>query len=35
VGGDVHGPLHFDLIFLKPTVTVDGQVLIRDGQIVV
>ncbi len=35
VGGDVHGPLHFDLIFLKPTVTVDGQVLVRDGQVVV
>jgi len=34
VGGDVHGPLHFDLIFLKPTVTVDGQVLVQDGQIV-
>jgi len=35
VGGDVHGPLHFDLIFLKPTVTVDAQVLVRDGQIVI
>ncbi|MBI3007841.1 MAG: aminopeptidase [candidate division NC10 bacterium] len=35
VGGDVQGPLHFDLIFLKPTVTVDGQVLVQDGHIAV
>jgi leucyl aminopeptidase (aminopeptidase T) len=34
VGGDVEGPLHFDLIFVQPTVTVDGRVVVQDGKIV-
>lgn len=34
VGGKISGPLHFDLIFLRPTVTVDGQALVKDGQVV-
>ncbi|MBI2458448.1 MAG: aminopeptidase [candidate division NC10 bacterium] len=34
VGGDVEGPLHFDLIFTEPTVTVDGYALVRDGKVV-
>ena len=34
VGGDVEGPLHFDIIFVEPTVTVDGRVVVKDGKIV-
>ncbi|MBI4540087.1 MAG: aminopeptidase [Gemmatimonadetes bacterium] len=34
VGGDVEGPLHFDIIFVEPTVMVDGQVVVKDGKIV-
>jgi leucyl aminopeptidase (aminopeptidase T) len=34
VGGDVEGPLHFDLVFVQPTVTVDGFTVVRDGKIV-
>ncbi len=35
VGGDVEGPLHFDLVFVEPTVTVDGQTLVRNGQVII
>ena len=34
VGGDVEGPLHFDIVFVQPTVTVDDTTVIRDGKIV-
>ncbi len=34
VGGDVEGPLHFDIIFVEPTVTVDGTVVVKDGKVV-
>ncbi len=34
VGGDVEGPLHFDIIFVEPTVTVDDTTVLKDGKIV-
>jgi len=34
VGGDVEGPLHFDIIFVNPTVTVDDTVVVKDGKVV-
>lgn len=34
VGGDVEGPLHFDLVFVNPTVTVDDTVVVKDGKVV-
>ena len=34
VGGDVEGPLHFDIVFVEPTVTVDDTTVIKDGKIV-
>ena len=34
IGGLVDSPLHIDLIFRNPTVTVDDTVLVKDGKIV-
>ena len=34
VGGDVAGPLHFDMVFVNPTVTVDDTVVVKDGKVV-
>ena len=34
IGGVVDSPLHIDLIFRNPTVTVDDLVLVKDGKIV-
>lgn len=34
LGGTVDSPLHIDLIFRHPTVTVDDVVLVKDGRIV-
>ena len=34
VGGDVEGPLHFDIVFVEPTVTVDETVVVKDGKVV-
>jgi leucyl aminopeptidase (aminopeptidase T) len=31
----VDSPLHIDLIFRNPTVTVDDKVLVKDGKVVV
>ncbi len=35
IGGSIDSPLHIDLIFRNPTVTVDDTVLVKDGKIVV
>jgi leucyl aminopeptidase (aminopeptidase T) len=35
IGGVVDSPLHIDLIFRNPTVTVDDTVLVKDGKVVV
>lgn len=35
LGGMVESPLHIDLIFQRPTVTLDGQVVVRDGVLLV
>ncbi len=34
LGGKVDSPLHIDLIFRYPTVTVDDIVLVKDGKVV-
>jgi len=34
IGGSVDSPLHIDLIFKNPTVTVDDTVLVKDGKVV-
>jgi leucyl aminopeptidase (aminopeptidase T) len=34
IGGVVDSPLHIDLIFRNPTVTVDDTVLVKDGKVV-
>lgn len=34
-GGNVTVPLHLDGILLKPTLEVDGQVIIRDGELLI
>jgi leucyl aminopeptidase (aminopeptidase T) len=31
--GNIVSPIHFDLVILKPTVTMDGKELVRDGQV--
>ena len=35
LGGNVESPLHIDLIFQRPTVTLDGQVVVQDGRLLV
>jgi len=35
LGGNVVSPIHFDLVILKPTVTVDGQVIDKDGEVLI
>jgi leucyl aminopeptidase (aminopeptidase T) len=35
LGGLVESPLHMDMIFREPTLTVDNQVLIKDGKVIV
>ncbi|MFC1958639.1 aminopeptidase, partial [Chloroflexota bacterium] len=34
LGGKVESPLHMDMIFREPTLTVDGQTIVKEGQIV-
>ena len=34
IGGVVDSPLHIDMIFRNPTVTVDNTVLVKDGKVV-
>ena len=33
LGGKVESPLHMDMIFREPTLVIDGQELVKDGQI--
>ncbi|OGL67987.1 MAG: hypothetical protein A3J27_04320 [Candidatus Tectomicrobia bacterium RIFCSPLOWO2_12_FULL_69_37] len=35
IGGKVVAPLHVDMIFDRPTVWADGQIVVKDGQITV
>ena len=35
LGGDIVSPIHFDLVILKPTVTIDGEVIDKDGEILI
>jgi leucyl aminopeptidase (aminopeptidase T) len=35
IGGTVQVPVHLDCVVLEPTVTVDGEELVRDGELVV
>jgi leucyl aminopeptidase (aminopeptidase T) len=33
LGGTVKAPCHYDVLFWKPTIAVDGQVIVREGQV--
>jgi leucyl aminopeptidase (aminopeptidase T) len=35
LGGNVNSPLHMDMIFLEPTLVVDGQTVLKDGKVAV
>jgi aminopeptidase len=35
IGGNVQVPVHLDCVVMKPTVTLDGQELVRDGELLV
>jgi leucyl aminopeptidase (aminopeptidase T) len=35
IGGEVQVPVHLDCVVMKPTVELDGEVLVRDGELVV
>src|SRR4051794_4037010 len=35
IGGEIHVPVHLDCVVMKPTLSVDGQELIRDGELLV
>ncbi|HEY8417699.1 MAG TPA: hypothetical protein VIK93_06655 [Limnochordales bacterium] len=35
IGGTVESPLHIDFIFREPTVTVDGQCVVKDGRLLI
>jgi leucyl aminopeptidase (aminopeptidase T) len=35
IGGTVQVPVHLDVVVLEPTVTVDGETLLRDGELLV
>ncbi len=35
LGGKVESPMHMDMIFRKPTLVVDGQTIIKDGQVTI
>jgi leucyl aminopeptidase (aminopeptidase T) len=35
IGGEIQVPVHLDCVVMKPTLTVDGQELIRDGELLV
>ncbi len=34
LGGTVESPMHMDMIFREPTLTIDGRTVVKDGQIV-
>jgi leucyl aminopeptidase (aminopeptidase T) len=33
-GGDVHSPVHMDMVIYQPTVTMDGRVIVDQGRVV-
>jgi leucyl aminopeptidase (aminopeptidase T) len=33
IGGEIQVPIHEDVVIMRPTVTVDGEALIRDGEL--
>jgi len=35
IGGEVQVPVHLDVVVLKPTVELDGEPLVRDGELLV
>ena len=35
IGGEIQVPVHLDCVVMKPTLTVDGQEVVRDGELVV
>ncbi|MFL5891149.1 MAG: aminopeptidase [Solirubrobacterales bacterium] len=35
IGGEIQVPVHLDCVVMKPTLSVDGQELIRDGELLV
>ena len=35
IGGTVQVPVHLDCVVLRPTVEVDGEALVRDGELLV
>jgi leucyl aminopeptidase (aminopeptidase T) len=35
IGGEIQVPVHLDCVVMKPTLTVDGQELVRDGELLV
>jgi leucyl aminopeptidase (aminopeptidase T) len=34
LGGTVESPMHMDIMMLRPTITVDGAVIVEDGELV-
>jgi leucyl aminopeptidase (aminopeptidase T) len=35
IGGEIQVPVHLDCVVMKPTLTVDGQEVVRDGELLV
>jgi leucyl aminopeptidase (aminopeptidase T) len=35
IGGNVQVPVHLDCIILRPTVELDGEAIVRDGELVI
>jgi leucyl aminopeptidase (aminopeptidase T) len=35
IGGTVQVPVHLDCIILRPTVELDGEAIVRDGELVI
>jgi aminopeptidase len=35
IGGEIQVPVHLDCVVMKPTLTVDGQEIVRDGELLV
>jgi leucyl aminopeptidase (aminopeptidase T) len=35
IGGTIHVPVHLDCVIIKPTVEVDGTLVVREGELVV
>ena len=35
IGGTIQVPVHLDCVVMKPTLTVDGETVVRDGELLV